>query len=411
VILLLWRKRACFHGEYRCVLSMGYSALTVSALAALIAGVTLSSLAEFLETLPGLIVLIPAAMAMRGNIFGAMGSRLGTAMHLGTFEMSLRKGTVLRSNVEAALALTLGLSFVMGVLAWGATFVFGLKAISLTQYVFISVFGGILAGFFLLLLNLLIAQQGHRRDWDVDNITAPLIAAAGDIVTLPMLFLAAWLVIGWPKLAIDLLFVVFTVASLYMMAHYYKKRRTDKGEAQRILTQSTPVLLVCITLNIFAGLILEMRLESLIASMALLILLPTFLNEANGLGGILTSRLSSMLHLGVVRAERVPGRIARENFLVTYVFYMGIFLLIAVLAHALSMVLGMSSPGLDMMVAISMVAGFLTVTVLNLFSYYIAVMTYRYGLNPDDHSIPLTASGVDLIGTVFFVMVVVLVGL
>ncbi len=405
------RTKACFYGEYGCVLSMGFSALTVSALAALLAGVTLSTLSEFLETLPGLIVLIPAALAMRGNIFGAMGSRLGTAMHLGTFEMSLRKGTVLRSNVEAALALTVALSFVMGILAWAATFVFGFTAIGLTQYVFISVFGGILAGFLLLLFNLLIAHEGYKRDWDVDNITAPLIAAAGDIVTLPMLFLAAWLVINSPVLAIDLLFVVFTIATLVMMRHYYIKRKSDKGEAQRILTQSTPVLLICITLNIFAGLILEMELESLIASMALLILLPTFLNEANGLGGILTSRLSSMLHLGLVRPDRVPSRKAQENFFIIYVFYLGIFLLIAVLAHLLALLLGMSSPGLGAMMVISMGAGFLTVTMLNIFAYYVAIMTYRHGLNPDDHSIPLTASGVDLIGTVFFVLVVLALGL
>ncbi len=404
------RKKGCFYGEYRCVLSMGFSALTVSAIAALLAGVTLSSLAEFLEALPGLIVLIPAAMAMRGNIFGAMGSRLGTAMHLGTFELSLRKGTVLRSNVEAALALTLALSFMMGLLAWGATFVFGITAISLTQYVFISVFGGILAGFFMLVLNIVIASQGYKREWDVDNITAPLIAAAGDIVTLPMLFLAAWLVLNTPVMLVDSLFLVFTLATVVMMHHYYVRRHKE-GEAQRILTQSTPVLLICITMNIFAGLILEMELESLIASKALLILLPTFLNEANGLGGILTSRLSSMLHLGLVRPERIPTRKAQENFFIIYVFYLGIFLLIAILAHILAVVLGMTSPGLGNMIAIAMLAGFLTVTVLNIFAYYIAVMTYRYGLNPDDHSIPLTASGVDLIGTVFFVFVVLALGL
>ncbi|MDI3541588.1 MAG: mgtE-like transporter [Candidatus Methanomethylophilaceae archaeon] len=390
---------------------MGFSALIISALAALIAGVTLSGLSDFLEALPGLIVLIPAAMAMRGNIFGAMGSRLGTAMHLGTFEMSFKKGTVLRSNTEAAIALTLILSFVIGVLAWLVTLLFGISAIGLVEYVFISVLGGVLAGIFLLALNIIIAYQGHLREWDVDNITAPLIGAAGDIITLPMLFLSAWIVLNAPETLIDLLFAAFTAATLLLIYHYTKVYNKDRDETHRILYESSPVLIICILMNIFAGLILETELESLISSKALLILLPAFLNEANGLGGILTSRLSSALHLGLMKADRAPRKRAQENFFVIYLFYAGISLLIAVLAHTISELLGMGSPGLMMMIAISLVAGFLTVTALNFIAYYVAILTYRHGLNPDDHSIPLTASGVDLIGTMFFVLMVLLLGI
>ena len=40
--------------------------------------------------LPGLIVLVPAAIGMRGNVFGALGSRLGTQIHAGTFRLSRR---------------------------------------------------------------------------------------------------------------------------------------------------------------------------------------------------------------------------------------------------------------------------------------------------------------------------------
>ena len=39
-----------------------------------------------LELLPGLLVLIPASVGMRGMIFGAMGARLGTGIAAGVFE-------------------------------------------------------------------------------------------------------------------------------------------------------------------------------------------------------------------------------------------------------------------------------------------------------------------------------------
>ena len=42
---------------------------------------------------------------------------------------------------------------------------------------------------------------GVRRNWDLDNVTAPIVTAAGDMVTLPALFLATYLV-GIPWLTV-----------------------------------------------------------------------------------------------------------------------------------------------------------------------------------------------------------------
>ena len=39
-----------------------------------------------------------------------------------------------------------------------------------------------------------VAALGVRREWDVDNVSVPIVTAAGDMVTLPSLFLATYLV-------------------------------------------------------------------------------------------------------------------------------------------------------------------------------------------------------------------------
>ena len=78
-------------------------ALLLSSGGDLLAGVTLGSIQHTLEQLPGLLVLIPAAIGMRGNIFGALGSRLGTSIHTGTFTLSRRRSTVVGQNLLAAV--------------------------------------------------------------------------------------------------------------------------------------------------------------------------------------------------------------------------------------------------------------------------------------------------------------------
>src|SRR5258706_14500802 len=71
----------------------GLAALLVSSGGDLLAGLTLGAITHTLQTLPGLLVLVPAAIGMRGNIFGALGSRLGTLIHTRTFQLSLRPAT------------------------------------------------------------------------------------------------------------------------------------------------------------------------------------------------------------------------------------------------------------------------------------------------------------------------------
>ena len=97
---------------------MGLTALVIAGTADLFAGLLLDQMEDYLLTITGMMILIYSAIGMRGNIFGAMGSRIGTAMNIGTFEMSLKRGTVLRANFDSAIALTLVMSIAMGVTTW-----------------------------------------------------------------------------------------------------------------------------------------------------------------------------------------------------------------------------------------------------------------------------------------------------
>jgi mgtE-like transporter len=380
----------------------------ISSLGDLLAGATLGSMTGTLQLLPGLMILIPPAIGMRGNVFGALGSRLGTAMHIGTFELSYRKGSILRSNMESSLLLTLVMSVLMGVLAKIVAEGLGVSTGSFESFIFISVLGGVLAGLVLILINILVAAVGFRRNWDIDNISAPLITAAGDIVTLPMLFLAAIIVLNSPSWTTLLLSIVFVIATI-VIAYLFLTRGVE--EARRIFVQSAPVLTLCILLDIIAGVTIDQQLESLVALPALLVLIPPFLEDANALGGILTSRFSSLLHMGILKPDRTPGRVAMENFAIIYLFALWVFTLVGISTYTVAVLLGLGTPDLLTMVFLSLTAGLITVTFLNIISYYVAIFTYRLSLNPDDHGIPLTSSAIDSVGALALMGVIFALGL
>ena len=73
---------------------------------------------------------------------------------------------------------------------------------------------------------------------------------------------------------------------------------------------------------------------------ALLILLPAYLQEGGALGGILASRLSSKVHLGLIAARGIPEVGAFRDFTLIYTFAVGVFLFIGGASHGLAELLG-----------------------------------------------------------------------
>ena len=401
-----------FFGRNRSVFILGFIGLVISSVGDLAAGATLGFMTDTLALLPGLLILIPPAIGMRGNVFGALGSRLGTAMHVGTFELSLKRGSMLRQNLEASLLLTMVMSLLMGVMAKVISVALGVNSISIEDFVFISVLGGALAGGVIVLINILVASIGYRRGWDIDNISAPIITAAGDIVTLPMLFIAALIVTGslgsLMHSYIQFFSFLFLVVSVYLAYRAYKMK---KSETKRIIMQSAPVLFICIILDIVAGLTIENQIDGLVTLPGLLVLIPPFLEDANALGGILTSRLSSMLHMGTLEPTRAPNRTTWENFAIIYIFSLWVFTLVGVTSYLVAVLLGLGTPSLVQMVVLSLAAGLITVTILNFISYYVAIYAYKFGLDPDDHSIPLTSSAIDAVGAISLMVMIILLNL
>jgi mgtE-like transporter len=389
-------------------LRQGFAALFLSSAGELVAGIVLAGISGTLDELVGLAVLIPAAIGMRGAIFGAMGSRLSTSIQTGLFELNLRRG-VLAENVQAAAVLSL----VSGVfLAFLARFLCGLLGVptelSVFDYVVISTVGGILAGVLLLGITVFVARISVARGWDMDNIAAPMLTAAGDILTLPALVLTTYL-IGIPIFSSVLAMVLVVVAAVVVGLGF----RLGAANLRRILAESLPILALTGTVMTLVGLALEDRKEVFLAFPALLILLPAFLQEGGALGGILSSRLSSKVHLGLLAPRSIPQPNAFRDFTLTYIFAVGVYLFIGGASHWIAAALGrlspglleqlgagggQLSPGLVAMLGVSALAGLLATTAAVLAAYYGSTVSYRFGLDPDTYGIPIITAAVDLLG-------------
>ena len=172
----------------------GLVALALNSSTSLVAGAVLGSLTATFERRPGLLVLVPAAIGLRGNVFGSLGNRVSTSIHAGDLQLRLRRTTVLGQNVLAAGALTLGMSLILVAIAALVSVGLGLgHTIGFSDLALVSVGGGALASLPVLAATLGLAAGAVRYGWDLDNVTAPLVSTLGDVLTLPALYLATGL--------------------------------------------------------------------------------------------------------------------------------------------------------------------------------------------------------------------------
>ena len=383
-----------------------FVALTVGVIVASSGGLVLAASESTLSQLPGLLLLLPGAIALRGNIFGSMGSRLGTAAHMGTFGLSYRIDSVLIQNLLASGSLSLISSLILAVLAKGTASAFGLSpAMSLADFIVISVLGGVLSSIALAAVTVVLSVGSVKYEWDLDNVVAPLVTTTGDLLTVPSLIFVSYLadrsdLTNGLALVIALVSIIVLIFSL----------RTSLERFRRVFRQSIPVLGLAVILDLIAGFVVEKRLKDLLEVEAVLILIPAFLGIAGALGGILSSRLSTQFHLGMDDASPLPSRSSSRGAIDISVLAVPIFIFSGVIAHLIAVVADQSTPGIAKLILISAIAGSIVTLFVVAVAYYTTMGSFRFGLDPDTYGIPVVTSSLDLVGAFTVILAMVLTG-
>ncbi|MGH2539892.1 MAG: magnesium transporter, partial [Actinomycetota bacterium] len=339
-------------------------ALVLSTGAGFVAGLVLSHITGTLERLPGLLVLIPAAVGMRGTIFGALEARLGTGIHAGLFHVGLERDGMLRDNVTVAVVTTLIASAWLAVLAKLAAAAFGDPSISVMELFVISVVGGTLGSVLILAFTIGLSVVSFRRGWDLDTVGTPMVTALGDAATLPTLFLAALLVTN------DLVTVVAAVACVAAVAWSIGVAwRSDRPTVRRIVAQMIGVIVLTPFLDIAAGGLLGHSQPQVVGSAGVLILIPPFVSQSGALGGILASRLSSKIQLGLIRPTALPDPLAWVDAAIVSTLAIATFLVVGSGATLLAELTTRTHPGALVMIGGTMLAGFMLLPLILVLSY------------------------------------------
>ena len=388
-----------FVEEHSSVIKESLIALLICAIGDLCAGIILGKMTFFLETFPGLLVVIPGAIGMRGNIFGSFASRLSTNLHIGIISPEFEFSEQLNYNIFASFVLTMVLSVFLAIIAKILCILLNQPSMSIIDFMLICVIAGIISNFIMLPITMFVSFKRFEHGWDPDNITSPIIAAFGDLFTLPAIIASIYVLraIIFKEIILVIILVAVALGFVYCYRLSY--------ETNTILKQSTPVLLLCSFLGGAAGSILNSAVETLLTNPSLLTLLPLFSGESGSLISILGARLSSGLHSGLIEPFKKPEGESVHNFMISFILAIIIFPIIGILAEGSSFALGLVGVGFDKIVQISTLSGLILVAVMVIVVYYVSITSYNNNLDPDNIVIPISTSITDSISSLVLISV------
>lgn len=166
--------------------------ILIAQLIANTAGIFAGSLIAFykdaLLLIPGLLILIPGFLEMKGSIFGSLNARIGSHLHV---DKKVSHYFIIK-NALASFILTVILSLALGGVAFFATkMIFG---VATTKIVYFSFIAGIISSIILIPISIKTNLWLFKHGYDPDDIMGPYITSLEDIISVGAFVIAMMLI-------------------------------------------------------------------------------------------------------------------------------------------------------------------------------------------------------------------------
>ncbi|OMJ30082.1 Solute carrier family 41 member 1 [Smittium culicis] len=264
---------------------------------------------------PGLYMMVPMLLNLKGNIETNFATRLATLANTGYFLVKSRRNAEIKAGITLILFQAFAISVSTAIIVCSLIPIIALDDIVPSKLSwahqsliisFASITSSLIGCLIIGTLASSIVVLCLKVGIDSDNVTAPIIASFGDLMTILLISKAsAFSRLVHPSLTIILLLIYFVVGFCLFRA------TTSQPLVSSNISKGWGSLLYAFVTSTIAGALLEryVALYSLLAGLS-----PVFNGTGGNIAVIFVSRLSTALHSGTVSAKSQS-----RNFLILFV--------------------------------------------------------------------------------------------
>ena len=371
----------------------------------LIAGFTIALQLGVFQLSPWAIALYPAVVSVKGVITGLLTGRLSTALHLGTIYPRFFGNTrTFYSLIGAMVVLTLAtsatisvISIVFGTLFWGVT-IAEFPAILTVMVATLSL------GLLITLITVKFTFISFKKSLDPDTIVYPAISTVADIVItffyIGVLHLYFSGSIG--KWAI----IIFGLINVFLVLIIIPHNMHQK-EFLKIIRESLPtMLLVAVMVNI-TGTVLKGISNLAAVRREIYTIYPAIIDMMGDVGLVVGSAATTKLALGVLTPSFSSIKNHVKNIFSAWIASLLLFAVLGVFSLGLNGLFTLQA--ISNLLLILFVSNLIAFSVVVISTYWISILTFKRGLDPDNFVIPVESSLADALTTIALFIALLLI--
>lgn len=180
---------------------------------------------------------------------------------------------------------------------------------------------------------------------------------------------------------------------------------------KRIMKESTPALIVSAIIQIMAGTAMQLRgIEAWMAIPVFLMLVPPLSDLGNDVACILSSRITTLLALGVIKPKLERSEALETNIIAILTIGTLSSLYMGVITFAVADKAGLGSVPVFPFLAVCVISVIILTLLVCVAAIGVAFISWRRGLDPDNVTIPISTSISDLLGVFSLLIAMQIVG-
>ena len=349
-----------------------------------LAGLSLQTSVEILTLYPVFLMLIPGLMDLRGDVYGAFGYRLTTALHIGETEPRILSKYNLY-NVLISYSVTIIASIIIALLAYIISASLGLSSPDLLTLLFISLASSTIVYLVLTPVTTFSIILLFKTGRDPTDFVATIVTGVGDALT-PFTFITVSSLFQAlsPSSEAIIVALLSSVAIVSVLIVW-------RAGGLRTLLENTASSVAASFGSSLGGLSLATRTAILARLPLILGSLPAFNALIGAAMGVLGNSLNVKLHLGVENSLREYVDDSKTIAIATFVAVLVSMLIVSGLTLTSIQSVGISV----LIIGLSFPVLFL---ISSLLTFYLTQVSFKMGWNPDNLVFPLMTTFVDLNG-------------
>lgn len=356
----------------------------------ILAGTLLALNLGVFSSTPWALAIFPGILSIRGVIGGLFAGRLSTGLHLGTVRVGFIENTrdfyvlwraiiVLTFETCAIMGLV---SSLFGMLFWGATILDS-----------IAIFGVLFAtmGLSLIIISPItigVAFFSFKRGLDPDIIVYPVMSTVDDIIaTFCYIFMLSVFLLGYTGYyAIGFSSLVFICVTVFILLRNIRESQFVKTIKESFLT----LVLVTFIVNV-TGSVLSKISEVVGSRPEVYTVYPALIDTVGDVGAVTGSTATTKLALGTLKSSFASIR--KHTIEIGGAWFAS--LLMFTIYSLFSLLRGMPLLETLRFAGLLYFTNVLAVLSVVMIAFFVAILTFRRGWDPDNFVIPIESSLAD----------------